>query len=166
MYSATGFSGYDLYSQWVDNLNSNYNKKLKNVKNNNTEGIIIEGEGTTNLYPKWSPDGSKIAFISNKDNDYFGQTDLFVYDFKMTEDVIKTKVNLNMHMFSFLQEGKKQVHFSDVTVAVNNEQSLLLKKGNCLWTELLEKESTYYCKLLFFSDKILKQFLEKHSIKK
>jgi AraC family transcriptional regulator, exoenzyme S synthesis regulatory protein ExsA len=94
------------------------------------------------------------------------QTDLFVYDFKMTEDVIKTKVNLNMHMFSFLQVGKKQVHFSDVTVAVNNEQSLLLKKGNCLWTELLEKETTYYCKLLFFSDKILKQFLEKHSIKK
>jgi len=90
-------------------------------------------------------------------------TDLFVYDFKMTEDVIKTKVNLNMHMFSFLQEGRKQVHFSDVTVAVNNEQSLLLKKGNCLWTELLEDESVYFCKLLFFSDKRLKEFLEKHT---
>ena len=91
-------------------------------------------------------------------------TDLFIYDFKMTEDVIKTKVNLNMHMFSFLQEGKKQVHFSDVTVAVNNEQSLLLKKGNCLWTELLDNESVYFCKLLFFSDKRLKEFLEKHTI--
>ncbi|NQY30235.1 MAG: helix-turn-helix transcriptional regulator [Flavobacteriaceae bacterium] len=90
-------------------------------------------------------------------------TDLFIYDFKMTEDVIKTKVNLNMHMFSFLQEGKKQVHFSDVTVAVNNEQSLLLKKGNCLWTELLDNESVYFCKLLFFSDKRLKEFLEKHT---
>jgi len=90
-------------------------------------------------------------------------TDLFIYDFKMTEDVIKTKVNLNMHMFSFLQEGKKQVHFSDVTIAVNNEQSLLLKKGNCLWTELLDKESIYFCKLLFFSDKRLKEFLEKHT---
>jgi len=90
-------------------------------------------------------------------------TDLFIYDFKMTEDVIKTKVNLNMHMFSFLQEGKKQVHFSDVTIAVNNEQSLLLKKGNCLWTELLDKESVYFCKLLFFSDKRLKEFLEKHT---
>jgi len=90
-------------------------------------------------------------------------TDLFIYDFKMTEDVIKTKVNLNMHMFSFLQEGKKQVHFSDVAIAVNNEQSLLLKKGNCLWTELLDKESVYFCKLLFFSDKKLKEFLEKHT---
>lgn len=92
-----------------------------------------------------------------------GNTDLFIYDFKMTEDVIKTKVNLNMHMFSFLQEGKKQVHFSDVAVVVNNEQSLLLKKGNCLWTELLDKESVYFCKLLFFSDKRLKEFLEKHT---
>lgn len=90
-------------------------------------------------------------------------TDLFIYDFKMTEDVIKTKVNLNMHMFSFLQEGKKQVHFSDVAVVVNNEQSLLLKKGNCLWTELLDNESVYFCKLLFFSDKRLKEFLEKHT---
>jgi len=90
-------------------------------------------------------------------------TDLFIYDFKMTEDVIKTKVNLNMHMFSFLQEGKKQVHFSDGSVAVNKEQSLLIKKGNCLWTELLDNEDIYYCKLLFFSEKELTIFLKKHS---
>jgi AraC-like DNA-binding protein len=91
--------------------------------------------------------------------------DLFVYDFKMTEDVIKTKVNLNMHMFSFLREGKKKVHFSDVAVEVNKAQSLLLKSGNCLWTELLDRKAIYYCRLLFFSDKVLKDFLEKHNIK-
>lgn len=91
------------------------------------------------------------------------QIDLFLYDFKMTEDVIKTKVNLNMHMFSFLQEGKKQVHFADVSVAVNNEQSLLLKKGNCLWTELLDNEKNYFCRLLFFSDKRIREFLNTHT---
>ncbi len=37
--------------------------------------------------------------------------DIFVYDFKMTSDVVKSKVNLSMNMFSFLQVGKKQVHF-------------------------------------------------------
>lgn len=88
--------------------------------------------------------------------------DLFVYDYKMTNDVVKSKVNLGMNMFSFLQVGKKQVHFAGTSVAVNKEQSLLLKKGNCLWTELLEKETIYYCKLLFFSEKILKEFIEKH----
>lgn len=86
--------------------------------------------------------------------------DVFVYDFRMTSDVVKTKVDLNMHMFSFLQVGRKQVHFSDTSVAVNKNQSLLLKKGNCLWTELLDKEEVYNCKLLFFSDNQLSKFLK------
>lgn len=89
--------------------------------------------------------------------------DLFVYDFKMTNDVVKSKVNLGMNMFSFLQVGKKQVHFAGTSIAVNKDQSLLLKKGNWLWTELLETEAVYYCKLLFFSEKVLKEFVEKHS---
>ena len=89
--------------------------------------------------------------------------DLFVYDFKMTSDVVKSKVNLSMNMFSFLQVGKKQVHFAGTSVAVNKDQSLLLKKGNWLWTELLDTEAIYYCKLFFFSEKILKSFLDKHT---
>lgn len=89
--------------------------------------------------------------------------DLFVYDFRMTNDVVKSKVNLSMHMFSFLQVGKKQVHFAGTSVAVNKDQSLLLKKGNWIWTELLETETNYYCKLLFFSENILVEFLEKHT---
>lgn len=98
-------------------------------------------------------------YIKNKKHNL----DLFAYDFKMTNDVVKSKVNLGMNMFSFLQVGKKQVHFAGTSVAVNIDQSLLLKKGNWLWTELLESEAIYYCKLLFFSEKILKEFLEKHS---
>ncbi|WP_342663950.1 hypothetical protein [Aequorivita capsosiphonis] len=89
--------------------------------------------------------------------------DLFVYDFKMTSDVVKSKVNLGMNMFSFLQVGKKQVHFAGTSVAVNKDQSLLLKKGNWLWTELLEAEPSYYCKLFFFSQLRLVEFLEKHT---
>ncbi|MDO5979339.1 helix-turn-helix domain-containing protein [Flavivirga spongiicola] len=89
--------------------------------------------------------------------------DVFVYDFKMTNDVVKSKVNLGMNMFSFLQVGKKQVHFAGTSVAVNKDQSLLLKKGNWLWTELLDTDAIYYCKLLFFSEKKLKEFLEKNS---
>ncbi len=67
-------------------------------------------------------------------------------------------------MFSFLQKGKKQVHFADSSVAVNSEQSLLIKKGNCLWSELLDNAAIYYCKLFFFSDKQLKDFLKKHHL--
>lgn len=98
-------------------------------------------------------------YIKNKPEN----PDLFVYDFKMTNDVVKSKVNLGMNMFSFLQVGKKQVHFAGTTVAVNQDQSLLLKKGNWLWTELLDTKAIYYCKLFFFSEKKLKEFLEKHT---
>jgi AraC-like DNA-binding protein len=100
----------------------------------------------------------KIYFKGKKEN-----PDLFVYDFKMTSDVVKSKVNLGMNMFSFLQVGKKQVHFAGTSVAVNKDQSLLLKKGNWLWTELLDSEAIYYCKLFFFSEEKLKEFLEKHT---
>lgn len=100
----------------------------------------------------------EIYFKDKKEN-----PELFVYDFKMTSDVVKSKVNLEMNMFSFLQVGKKQVHFAGISVAVNKNQSLLLKKGNWLWTELLDTEAIYYCKLLFFSEKKLREFLEKHS---
>jgi len=89
--------------------------------------------------------------------------DLIVYDFKMTSDVVKSKVNLSMNMFSFLQVGKKQVHFADASVMVSKEQSLLIRKGNWLWTELLDNDDIYYCKLLFFSEDRLKSFLAKHS---
>lgn len=89
--------------------------------------------------------------------------DLFVYDFKMINNVVKSKVNLSMNMFSFLQVGKKQVHFAGTSVAVNKDQSLLLKKGNWLWTELLDTDTSYYCKLFFFSEKVLKEFLTKHA---
>ena len=93
------------------------------------------------------------------------ETELFVYDFRMTNDVVKSKVNLSMNMFSFLQEGKKQVHFADASVMVHKEQSLLIKKGNWLWTELLDQENIYYCKLFFFSENMLLEFLEKYELK-
>lgn len=99
------------------------------------------------------------AYIDNEKTD----PDLFVYDFKMTTDVVRSKVNLSMNMFSFLQVGKKQVHFAGTSVAVNKQQSLLIKKGNCLWTELLDTDDIYYCKLLFFSEQKLLTFLEKHT---
>ncbi|NOU62213.1 helix-turn-helix domain-containing protein [Marinifilum caeruleilacunae] len=92
------------------------------------------------------------------------QQELFVYDFKMTNDVVKSKVNLSMNMFSFLQVGKKQVHFADASVMVNKDQSLLIREGNWLWTELLDNDDIYYCKLFFFSESRLKEFMKKYPI--
>ncbi len=88
--------------------------------------------------------------------------ELLVYDFKLSHDVFRSKVKLGMHMFSFLQMGKKQLHFANSSVQLDSTQSVLVKKGNGLWTELLEADAPYSCKLLFFSERRLKDFLIKH----
>ncbi len=90
------------------------------------------------------------------------QSDLFVHDFRMTADVVKSKVNLNLHMLSFLQIGEKQVHFANNSITVNEKQSVIIKSGNILMTELLNKDLVYFCKLFFFSQKNVEDFLLKH----
>lgn len=104
--------------------------------------------------------------ITNIPERYFAsrkqQQELFVYDFKMTEDAVNSKVNLTLHMFSFLRTGEKKVRVEDSVVEVNNKQSVLIKSGNCLMTELLSNNEIYFCKLFFFTNKNILDFLEKH----
>ena len=49
---------------------------------------------------------------------------LFVYDFKMTNDVVKSKVKLSMNMLSFLQVGKK------LAQRLSNNFLIYLREGN------------------------------------
>ena len=98
------------------------------------------------------------SFISSQKQN----SELFVYDFKMTEDAVNSKVNLTLNMFSFLQTGEKKVQFADNIVEVNNKQSVLIKSGNCLMTELLNNDEIYFCKLFFFNNNNINDFLKKH----
>jgi AraC-like DNA-binding protein len=88
--------------------------------------------------------------------------ELMVYDLHMQSAIVKDKVQLSRHMFSFLQRGTKQVHLSTKSFQVDASQSLMLKQGHCLWSETLDAEATYYCKLLFFSDVALRRVLQEY----
>lgn len=88
--------------------------------------------------------------------------DLFAFDYIMTTDIVNRKANVNLNLFSFLQTGQKKINFADTSITINENQSVLIKPGNCLFTELLLEEQTYFCKLFFFSQNSLESFLLKH----
>ncbi|MBC8213703.1 MAG: hypothetical protein ISR90_01120 [Candidatus Marinimicrobia bacterium] len=81
MKDATGIDGQVLYDEWKLYLMKKYMCAMCGVIDDQTTGIILEDTGTTNVHPVWSPNESQFAFLSNKDNDYFSQTDLFIYSF-------------------------------------------------------------------------------------
>jgi len=81
MQDATGKWGSELYQEWKDEMFLDYNTKTKDIHRSEKKGEILLSDGTTNIHPIWSPNEEKFAYLSNKKNDYFGQTDLFIYNF-------------------------------------------------------------------------------------
>ncbi len=87
----TGVDGPKLYKQFKSVLQKRYEILTKDIGENELRGKIIEENGTANLFPKWSPTGEKIAFLSNRNHDYFGNTDLFVHTLKSKKTQSITK---------------------------------------------------------------------------
>ncbi|NQV37456.1 MAG: PD40 domain-containing protein [Candidatus Marinimicrobia bacterium] len=69
-----------LYQDFKMTLESRYDFLTESVTENNVSGNILISDGTTNIYPTWHPDGKSFAYLSNKRNDYFGQTELYIYN--------------------------------------------------------------------------------------
>jgi Tol biopolymer transport system component len=77
---ATGVNSDQLYKDWKDSLTTVYTNRLETIEANTVMGEPVELEGTANIYPAWSPDGNKIAWISNKGEDYFSYNRIVVLD--------------------------------------------------------------------------------------
>jgi len=67
--AALGISAKQLYNDWQEALSRKYRAQMKSV-GTQVYGRKINKEGYDNGYPKFSPDGKKVYFISNADNDY------------------------------------------------------------------------------------------------
>ncbi len=81
----TGSSGKKVFHSFKNTLINHYEESTRHIAENEVKGKILMSEGTTNIHPVWSPDGKRFAYLSNKRNDYFSQTDLYVYDFEIGE---------------------------------------------------------------------------------
>ncbi|HZY10794.1 MAG TPA: biopolymer transporter Tol, partial [Bacteroidota bacterium] len=102
---AIGKSGGVLYEEWKEFLRKDYDARTFSLKDNIVTGTIVADVGFANFYPTFSPDGSKLAYVSNKQADYFALSSIYVYDFKSkTEKLLQSGVRSNL---TWSIDGKK-----------------------------------------------------------
>lgn len=107
-----GKSGQALYDEWRDSVTADYRRRVEPVLRNRVEGERIAEEGFGNFHPVFSPDGTKIAYTSNKNADYFGVSSLYVYDTgTRTERKVAADVRSSL---SWSPDGRK-IYFSRIT---------------------------------------------------
>jgi len=107
-----GKSGEELYEEWINYLTENYFRSTSSIRDNLIEGKIIADVGFGNLYPSFSPNGEKIAYVSNKNGDYFSPSAIYLYDVATgKESRLLTGVRSR---FSWSPDGKK-IYYSKLS---------------------------------------------------
>lgn len=87
-----------------------------------------------------------------------------IIDYQVTNARLKSKLILTKNVISFLIEGTKEVITHNASITITSEQFLLVKSGNCLVSENVSIINNYRSILLFFSDEVLLQFMNKNKI--
>lgn len=82
MEKVTGVAANTLYNDWLSAKKSEYQSRIDSITITNAS--YIETEGSYNLYPTLSPDGSKIAYVSDQ-FEGSGITKLIIKDLKSSE---------------------------------------------------------------------------------
>lgn len=88
-----------------------------------------------------------------------------LFNYESTISQFNNQIDLTQNAFSFLQEGFKTISTSHKPISIKNNAFLIMKSGHCLMTENLSETNNFYKSiLLFFSDEVLFQFIEKYKI--
>lgn len=82
-----GISGNQLYHEWSTYLINDYRERIREVEENFVAGDTLRKTGFGNFYPVFSEDEKNIFYISNKTQDYFGLSSIFMYNFETGMDL-------------------------------------------------------------------------------
>ena len=75
-----GVNGESFFNEFKEEIEAEYKHKTKKILENEFFGEIIIDSGTSNFYPKWQPKKNAFSYTTNKNNDFFSQTDLYLFD--------------------------------------------------------------------------------------
>ncbi len=103
--AATGLDANLIHSEWIAELRKAYGSSLDDIASELVEGDLLESVGFNNHFPKLSPDGKKLAYLSNKgeDNNFVS---LYVVD-RSNEDVSYEINDLDAVHDAFCSHGSK-----------------------------------------------------------
>jgi hypothetical protein len=76
---ATGRPGSEVFRDFLSTLRSEYQQRTSSLAAQAVVGRMIEVDGSANLYPRISPEGRRIAYVSNRGED-FSRSALVVRD--------------------------------------------------------------------------------------
>ena len=67
---ATGDDAAAVYDDWMGRLRQAYAEGARSVRDHLVEGRLVEEDGFSNFYPRFSPDGRRLAYVSNEGEDF------------------------------------------------------------------------------------------------
>ena len=105
---AAGKSGSELYREWKKYLEEKYATQLRDIQAHKVDGELLQKGGAANFFPRWSPDGKSVAFLTNEGADYLGQTVLVIRD-QATGKMKAIKGGVH-YAFSWSPDGKQIVY--------------------------------------------------------
>ena len=104
-----GASGNDVYMDFKSASEARYKRLVVPIEVMPVKGTLLQTTGTTNIHPKWHPEENSFIYLSNKNNDYFGQTDLYHYEFDTGKE---TKIKSSVYSAPTWNSNGKVIYFS------------------------------------------------------